>query len=423
MALIRRGAVLAGLIVVAAFGLSACGSSGDSSSTSSGSASTTGSSTSSTSSTSNTASKTADVWVFDDVGGAGTGNQSPIEGAVAAAKSVNAANGIPGYQLVIKRCSTKTDTNVARTCGQQAVADKKAIAVISLSQIGAPVYDPILTQGKLSLIADYGGGDDATSPISFPLDSTVFQTMGALGYAYNNYHMKKIYMVLGDFGTVSDQFVALADGIMKTSTGGVGLIGNTKIPPTATDVSPYVQKALNAHPDAIVAALFESTFISFYRAYKQAGGTAPVFCHGCGGTIAGLGKLANGVMPILTATPATTKSPAVTQYLADLDKYAPKRAGIADASSVAFGWSAVKLLETALKGSQTVDRAATLKKLGELNNASAGLYAPFTTTEPFTGLGGKLPRVFNTTAIIGEAKDGKIYAKTPFFDWYKDQKK
>jgi len=342
---------------------------------------------------------------------------------VAAAKSINAANGIPGYQIAVKRCSTKTDANVARQCGQQAVADDKAVAVVSLSQIGAPVYDPILRQGKLPLIANYGGGDDATSPISFPLDTGVFQTMGALGYIYKNYNMKKIYMVVGDFGTVSDQFLALADGIMKTSTGGAGVSGSEKIPPSSTDLTPYVQKALNAKPDAIVAALFDPTFISFYRAYKQAGGTAPVFCHGCGGTLPKLGSSANGeIMPIITALPSTDKSAAVAQYLADLDKYAPKRPGIADESYTSFGWSAMKLLETTLKGSQTVDRAATLKKLGELNNASAGLYAPFTTTKPFTGLGGKLPRVFNTSAMIGVAKDGKVYQKTPFFDWTKETK-
>jgi ABC-type branched-subunit amino acid transport system substrate-binding protein len=392
MVLSRRGIVLAGLIVVAALALSAA-------------------------TTGHAASKTVVVYAFDDTGAAGTGNVTPYDGAAAAAKSINAKGGLSGYQIAVKRCSTKTDVNVARTCGQKATSDKNAIAVISLSQIGSPVYGPILTQGKLPLVNVFGGGVDGTSPISFPLDGAGFQLLGSLGYAYNKLGLKKIYMVLGDFGQASDLFVGLADTIMKTSTKGVGLSGSVKIPPSATDVTPYVQQALNSKADAIGAFLFEPTFIQFYRAYKQAGGTTPVFCGGCGGAIPQLGKLADGVLPVLNALPPTAKSKAVTQFVSDMTKYGPKRKGILDESATTFGWSAMKLIQTALKGSTTVNRAQTLKKLGSLNNAPAGLYANFTTTKPFTGLGGSQPRIFNTTVMIGVARDGKIYAKTGFFNW------
>ena len=392
MALSRRGIVLAGLIIVAALALSAT-------------------------TTGQAASKTVDVWVFDDVGAAGTGNVTPYDGAASAAKSINAKGGLSGSQIAVIRCSTKTDVNVARTCAQKATADKKAIAVISLSQIGAATYDPILTQAKLPLVKVFAGGQEGTSPISFPLDGAAFQLLGSLGYAYNKLGAKKIYMVLGDFGPVSDQFLGLGDAIMKTSTHGVGLTGSVKIPPTATDVTPYVQQALNSKADAIGAFLFEPTFIQFYRAYKQAGGTATVLCGGCGGAIPQLGKLADGVLPVLNALPSTAKSKAVTQYISDMTKYGPKRAGILDSGPATFGWSAMKLLQTALKGSTTVNRAQTLKKLGSLNNAPAGLYANFTTTKPFTGLGGSLPRIFNTTVMIGVARDGKVYPKTGFFNW------
>src|SRR5262245_53102293 len=60
--------------------------------------------------------------VYEGRGAASASPEIP-EGAIAAAKAINAKGGIKGRPVEIIRCDTKNDPNVATECGRRAVSE------------------------------------------------------------------------------------------------------------------------------------------------------------------------------------------------------------------------------------------------------------------------------------------------------------
>ena len=344
-----------------------------------------------------------DVWAFDDAGGVGAPT-TEWYGAEVAVDQLNASGGWAGHKIVLKRCSTEAEVNLASSCAQRAVADKSSIAVIG-SSILSSVTDPILQAAKLPMVGSiYITEQDGASPISFPLDPSADGASGALDPFYKAGH-QSITLVAGDFGQASTEFVAGTNAIMQIGTG-QQLAGQVLIPPTATDLSTYATQANQA--PSIYTALNQPTEIAFMRAYFSAGGKAnKVVCIATACTpafIKALGSAANGIHLGLTAVPYSANTPAVKALLAATKKYVPSAPRD---SELETGWSAIHLLTTALKGATKLSRSVVLSRMSHLKNASSGgLYPPYTSAIPFKGLGGAAPHLYNHDYIYGIIKNG-----------------
>jgi ABC-type branched-subunit amino acid transport system substrate-binding protein len=352
------------------------------------------------------ASRPVDLWVMEDYGGTAF-QTTAYYGDLAAADVLNASGGLDGHKVVLKRCSSKGSVTLATACAQQAVADRNAIAMVGDTLFGS-VVDPIVQQAKLPYVGqDYLSGADGTTPDVFPLDPTAAGAAGALVPFYKS-GVKPLAIVVGAYGQASEQFAASSSSLLALGTGQT-LAGKIEIPPTATDLSSYASQAASGAYGGIWLALGDTVAVTFIRAYEAAGGKASqVVCIASTCTpnfIKGIGAAnANGIHLGLTNVPYSANVPGMKALIAALKKYAPT----APSDQLTLtGWAQMQILEDALKGASTLSRAVVLARMAHLTNASTGgLFPPYTTTVPFTGVGGSAPRLYDHDYVYGIIKNG-----------------
>jgi ABC-type branched-chain amino acid transport systems, periplasmic component len=78
-----------------------------------------------------------------------TASPEVAEGAIAAAKAINASGGIKGRPVQIIRCDTKNDPNVAAECGRKAVS-KGVVAMVGNLTLYGGQFMPLMVQHKIA---------------------------------------------------------------------------------------------------------------------------------------------------------------------------------------------------------------------------------------------------------------------------------
>jgi ABC-type branched-subunit amino acid transport system substrate-binding protein len=352
------------------------------------------------------------IWVQDDTGVGGFDpSESTYPGAVAAAGVLNAKGGLDGHKLVIMRCQDSFNENLAAECAQKAVADKLAIGVSANDQFGA-VIDPIFLQAGLADVGnDFLSAPDAALKNMFPIDPTAAGAAGAMVPLYKS-GVHPLAIVAAGSGPATVQFIGLSNTLLQIGTG-ASLAGQIQPPVTATDLSTYAAQATQFAGAWL--AMVDTQSVAFVRAYEAAGGkpgNLVCIATACDPNfIAALGSAAEGIHLGLTAVPVTANTPAVKAFVTAMKKYQPK--GVLN-NATEQGWTAMHMVADALKNAKTVSKASLLKGMSHLNHADVGgLYPPYTTTVPFTGLGGAEPHLYNTDYVYGVIKNGKQQCDGP----------
>ncbi len=272
-----------------------------------------------------------------------------IEGAAAAANKSCAA----GAPLEIVTCDDKYDPNESAKCAREAVKRKSA-GVLSYSGLGE-TYGPIVAKAGIPTLpvnatSAFENTNELSYPFGFPVTSVLqnVQTSAALGG-------KKLAIV--SFALpAAEFFLELAKGF--TEQYGMELVGDVKVPVTATDMTSFAAQAKATGADSIVVILGQVQAIPLFKALKDVGVDFKVTNVGASllvmlpSAVEPLGDVANGLLANSWAvSPTDTSNPIIERYLSEL-KEADQKAGPTEVSMLGVsGWAMVHTLADAL-GSQ-----------------------------------------------------------------------
>lgn len=336
-------------------------------------------------------------------------------GAEAAISSINATGGINGRNLELSFCDQKFDPNQEVTCARQMVSDNVSAVVAPSVFFGAGSI-PILERAKIPVLASQG-----LSPNVEYTCATCYPLGGSYGWYWGvDYALLKAgatkFSILGvtNATSVEASNIALA---------GLEAAGITDVPTinadgNATDLAPQASQAMANGVDGIVLTVSPQLQTKAIAALRDGGYTGKI------GTITdllsqdaidGLGSKADGVvLSSLVSFPNDEANPGVTEFQADMAKYAP------DAVTDTLGleaWAAVKLFATIAKSTDSYDAAGILEaiKNTDLTDAEAPVFGGFVikgATSPVPDM----PQLLITNAQIGEVVKGVPTAQGPLLN-------
>ena len=327
---------------------------------------------------------------------------------MAAVKTINANGGVHGHPLKLVLCNDAGDNNQARTCANNAVANPSVIAeVYQNSYNSSSIIDPILSVAKMAnAFLFVETSEDASCSVCFPL--VPGGTVDAVAIAemlYKVHHDKSV-------GIVSYNVAGGLTGMKSAKTNFDATVpgGNLQIssfPPTATDLSPYVQATASNKGEALL--LGSSALITWLQTAKQLGVNQnfSTVASQAPAAAKALGSAMNGILIPADAEIPTTNTPGTNAYRAGMKKYYPSTALTQAGAS---GWAAVTAfgkVANSIKGSLT--RASYLSAMGHLVNFSTGgIFPLYSTNKTFTGLGGAFPRMYNTSYLPTELENSQL---------------
>jgi ABC-type branched-subunit amino acid transport system substrate-binding protein len=342
--------------------------------------------------------------VYEGVGSV-TNPEAP-DGAIAAAKAIDATGGINGRPVQIIPCDTKNDPTTASGCGRAAVSDGVVAVVGSISLYGDR-FMPLLARHKIAsigLVPETAA--DFTSPASFPIEGGAAVNFAGLAAAVAESGATNIVLARID--------IPAAAALVQFANAGLKRfhlkIRDVPIPAGAPDMSPYAAAALKDGADGIVVTEPDQDAVNLVQAIREANPTIKISlaASSIGEVNKVLGKTAEGIIEI-SADPLALKSTAERQYEKDM-----KAAGYSNLT----GWrlnsyASVEVFRRIAEHLQNTTAPAVFAALGRARNITTGLTPPLQFVKG--GLAG-LPRVFNPCVIAMSIEGGKQVPITGKFE-------
>jgi ABC-type branched-subunit amino acid transport system substrate-binding protein len=328
------------------------------------------------------------------------------DGAVAAAKEINASGGIGGRPIEVTLCDTANDPNTAAGCARRAATgDFVALTAMWTNQEASVL--PITDAAGLPNIGNYPLSIPGfTTQKAFPLDGgTPFSAIGIIR-AMQAAGVKKTSFVIPDFAGTGDAVINLL-----TSVVGKDAIGSVvRLPIPTPDLTSYVATA-TAGGDGVVGGLEFDDAVRFVRTLQQTGSTdrLGLMTNDPEGLAKTLGAAGEGAVLAAFCKPISVGDAPVRKFVA-----AMKAAGLPVTSEAEEGYASVYLLAQAAKGLATIDRASLLAALNATTNFDIGLLAPIDFTKAQKTIPGV--RLFNTRLLAARIKAGKVVSEPKFFD-------
>jgi branched-chain amino acid transport system substrate-binding protein len=327
-------------------------------------------------------------------------------GIQAAVKYVNAHGGINGRPLAAQECVDNNEPNLASACATKAANNSSVIASVGQTTLQGASVDPIFEHAGLPVVgANTFVSADFNSPMIFAPTIGGLSGLGAVASITDLLHGKKVSLVYVQSpaaATVSDLVNSAVLGPRKLPN--VTTVG---VSPTAGDLSAAVAKANEAAPDGIVTYTGQAQANSFVKAARQQGVKTPI---------------------LISASLESADS--VKQQLGDgsnlyfytsfnhsgefYNAFQSQWQAIGKSPSLAVdfainGWLAVTMFADVARKLPSVTRASVVAAFSKLSNYDTkGLLPPLSFTTPGTSLGGKAPRVINTTMGLSQYRNGKF---------------
>lgn len=256
----RRKRVLAGvgaLVLLGAFGVTAC-SSDDSSNDSTAGAST-------TSLPANPANGApVKIGFVSTEGGAAVSLPEMRQGAEAAVQYVNKnGGGLAGHQIDLVVCKQQEEPTSASKCANQFVENKVSAVLSPGTSMGAVIL-PIVAGAGIPFVTLNGvSTGELTSADSSSLSAGLPGSLTAMATAAKDQNMKSFAIFASDGGGISAIINQMGAPIFK----GMGVDLNViPIPLGTPDASPLVTSGLSAKPDGMSVIADAATCASVYKA-------------------------------------------------------------------------------------------------------------------------------------------------------------
>jgi branched-chain amino acid transport system substrate-binding protein len=328
------------------------------------------------------------------------------EGAMGAAKAINAAGGIDGRPVQVIRCDTKADPNVATECGRRAVREG-VVAMVGNITIYGNRFMPLMAQSKIASVGlEPATAADFTSPASFPIGGGAPVQFAGLGAALAAAGAKKIVLARQDIPAAAGVAPFVNAGLKRFHL----TMRDVAVPPGAPDMSPYAAAALQRDTDGIVVTQADQDAVNFVQAVRQANPDVKIALNApsTDKVNKALGNDAEGLIESGAVTIAL-KNTAEKQYEKDM-----KAAGYTDLTGYRLpAYAAVRLVGTIADGLTNVTAPAVFDALRDGTNLQTGLTPPLQFTE---GGVAKLPRVFNPCLFALRVEQGTQVPVTGKFE-------
>jgi len=345
--------------------------------------------------------------------GSGVTNFPDVKaGAQAAVAAINKAGGINGRKIEWSFCDTRADANRAQVCAREAVKERVA-AVVGRHDLFAPQSTPILEKGNIPDIGIYSAGSptDFSSKVSFPLHAGNYGSTAAMPYALKQAGAKKVVFLGLDVPVALAQ-LETAEAVAKSA--GLQSQGIIKVPATATDYGPFVQRAKDSGADGVAVLTGAAGSQAFVKAVKAVGLRA----HTVGQIssfgapeAAAVGEAADGF--IVTSPypdPADTSKPAIKRYNAELDAAGIGEDPVLRRTAGLSAWAAVHAaadVATTIDGDVTSESMMkALSSAQDVDAAGLGTWNPSTLGSSGLGEFARFPT--DGTYQLLTFKDGKI---------------
>jgi branched-chain amino acid transport system substrate-binding protein len=328
------------------------------------------------------------------------------QGAIAAAKAINAAGGIDGRPVQVIRCDTKADPNVATECGRKAVAEGVVAMVGNITIFGAR-FMPLMAQHKIASIGlEPATAADFTSPSSFPIGGGAPVQFAGLGATLAEAGAKKIVLARQDIPAAAGVAPFVNAGLKRFHLA----MRDVAVPPGAPDMSPYAAAALQHGTDGIVVTQADQDAVNFVQAVRQANPNVKIALNApsTDKVNQALSNDADGLIESGALTIAL-KNTAENQYENDM-----KAAGYATITGYRLpGYAAVRFIQSLAKGMPSVTAPAVFDALRAETHLQTGFTPPLQFT---TGGVAGLPRVFNPCLFAIRMQQGEQVPMTGKFE-------
>jgi ABC-type branched-subunit amino acid transport system substrate-binding protein len=328
-------------------------------------------------------------------------------------EEINATGGLgnSGRPIELVYCVTQFDPNLAQQCARDAVADESILALVGMITNYPDQVNPILEEaGMASVGTEPYGVADGTSPISFPITAGYLSSVAGMG------------TVLADVGGATQISVihvdvpsaqASVDTIRRAlEPRGLELVNAIPVPIGKADVSAETAAALE-NSDGLALLTDPATASGVIQAMTQQGNVVPVGAAGgqfSAEALAGLGEAADGMLLANWFASDDQDVPGVQEFLRIMETYDTLDHSDDLAKS---GYTAMLLLDEAVRGLETIDRASILANLTEMDDFDTGGLTPtidFTAPGPLEIEGEPLPRFVNPTVMYGRVADARVAA-------------
>jgi branched-chain amino acid transport system substrate-binding protein len=344
----------------------------------------------------------------------------PAVTAKAAAAALNKDGGIDGHPVQIDVCDNQGNPNQSATCGRQAKSNGDIAVIGSWDVQGSAVILPILQAEGIPYIGALAATPaEVTNPDSFIFDPGAVLASYATAAMWHDEGCKNV-LEFGISGNpvfaqelVGQQKIAAKDGFQLH-------VVNVQI--GQADVTAPISTALSMHPDCVSYEGDGQTTAKLVAGVRQAGYTGK-FITAIGSLLpqllASIGKAGDGVLVLNTTLSPYSDDPQVTQFRNEVTAYVgnAKDAAVDLNEFGQDGWSSVRLVALALKGSGDYTSAGLLKKLPTMCDVNVGNVYPHVGFCKPSVQSTVFPRIFNANEAYFVAKNG-VYVPAPGPTWH-----
>src|SRR6266545_5719268 len=181
---------------------------------------------------------------------------------------VVARGGVRGRPIQIEICDDRSDPNLAQFCARRLVRDGVIATAASISEFSM-VETPILDAAGIPQVMNEAlNPEDFTLPSVFLLDGGIFVQMAGGLVGMKRRGLRSLFIVTVD-SPPGRGLLQLAGQLLRPAE--VALAGQSFIPPAATDLTAYVQAAMESKAEVVFPALPPTMTIPFLLASKRAG--------------------------------------------------------------------------------------------------------------------------------------------------------
>ena len=342
--------------------------------------------------------------VYEGVGP--VSNPEVPEGAIAAAKAINARGGIKGRPVEIIVCDTKSNPALAADCGRKAVSNA-VVALVGALTIYDAEFVPLIAKHKIPSIGLVPNtATDLTSPASFPIVGGGPVIFAGLPAELADSGAKKIVLAHVD--------IPVAGALAQFANAGLKRFDLTTrqvpVPAGAPDMSPYAAAALKDGTDGIVVTQAGQDAVNFIVAVRQMNPNVRIAlaATSAADVIRALGKTAEGIIQVASVT-IVLRNRAERQYERDM-----KAAGYSKLTDWRLNsYASVLVFRKIAERLPKITAPAVFAALQRATNLETGLTPPLQFKQG--GVAG-VPRVFNPCLFATRIEGGKEVPITGKFE-------
>jgi branched-chain amino acid transport system substrate-binding protein len=322
---------------------------------------------------------------------------------------INEEGGIDGRQIEFLRCDDEGDPAKGEDCGRRMV-EKGAVAVLGGIAFSSAAFLPILEAAEIPYVGGLTLFDtDYSNQNFYPVTNAGgHAALAANAWFLLNEDLDKGATLYADVGAPDPTLTNIIE-----ENG--GKVEDIAFPPTAADLTPFIQSALRGDPEFVNVATDGPNTVRVVTGLRSAGFDGQITALGTASdaeSLKAMGEAGNGVVfSGFYDDPVTSQKPEYVQFREDLEANGN---GAAPSGFSLNGYLAAYVTAEALRG---VEGEITPQSFTESLTSISGLDQFFDPPLDASAATEDYPRTYYFTAKQTKLQDGQL---VPALDYYYD---